>query len=72
MEKEIRPRGLKKGETPQWKVGRKATGRKRDKTISFKVTDEEREMIHKILDNLNETRTGALLKILQEYHKKTE
>ena len=72
MEKEIRPRGVKKGETPQWKVGRKATGRKRDKTISFKVTDEEREMIHKILANLNETRTGALLKILQEYHKKTE
>ncbi len=68
----IKPRGVKKGETPQWKVGRKATGRKRDKTISFKVTDEEREMIYKILDNLNETRTGALLKILQEYHKKTE
>lgn len=68
----IKPRGVKKGETPQWKVGRKATGLKRNKNISFKVTEEEREMIYKILDNLNETRTGALLKILQEYHKKTE
>lgn len=68
----VKPRGVKKGETPQWKVGRKATGLKRNKNISFKVTEEEREMIYKILDNLNETRTGALLKILQEYHKKTE
>ena len=63
-------RGVKKGETPQWKVGRKATGRKRDKTISFKVTDEEREMIYKILDNLKKTRAGALLKILKKYNKK--
>ena len=70
--KNTKPRGVKKGETPQWKVGRKATGLKRNKNISFKVTEEEREMIYKILDNLNETRTGALLKILQEYHKKTE
>ena len=60
----IKPRGVKKGETPQWKVGRKATGRKRDKTISFKVTDEEREMIYKILDNIGGTRTDALLKLL--------
>lgn len=70
--KNTKPRGVKKGETPQWKVGRKATGLKRNKNISFKVTEEEREMIYKILDNLNETRTEALLKILQEYHKKTE
>ena len=39
----IKPRGVKKGETPQWKVGRKATGLKRNKSISFKVTEEERE-----------------------------
>lgn len=66
MDDEKKRGGIRKG------AGRKPTGRERNKTISFKVTDEERELIYKILDNLNETRTGALLKILQEYHKKTE
>ena len=64
MDNDKKRGGVRKG------AGRKSTGRERDKTISFKVTDEEREMIYKILDNLKETRTGALLKILQEYNKK--
>lgn len=64
MDNDKKRGGVRKG------AGRKSTGRKRDKTISFKVTDEEREMIYKILDNLKETRIGALLKILQKYNKK--
>lgn len=36
--------GVRKG------AGRKSTGRERDKTISFKVTDEEREKIYKTFD----------------------
>ena len=64
MDNDKKRGGVRKG------AGRKSTGRKRDKTISFKGTDEEREMIYKILDNLKETRIGALLKILQKYNKK--
>lgn len=67
MEKEIKPRGVKKGETPQWKVGRKATGLKRNKNISFKVTEEEKERIYDILDKIGGTRTEALLLILRKY-----
>ena len=67
MEKEIKPRGVKKGETPQWKVGRKATGLKRNKNISFKVTEEEKEKIYDILDKIGGTRTEALLLILRKY-----
>ena len=63
MEK-AKPRGVKKGETPTWKVGRKATGLKRNKSISFKVTEEEREKIYDILDKIGGTRTDALLKLL--------
>ena len=36
--KNIKPRGVKKGETPQWKVGRKATGLKRNKNIRQEKT----------------------------------
>jgi len=42
----IKSRGVKKGQTPAWKVGRKATGRERDKNISFRVTQEEKELIY--------------------------
>lgn len=59
-----KPRGVKKGETPQWKVGRKATGLKRNKSISFKVTEEEREKIYDTLDKIGGTRTDALLNLL--------
>ena len=59
-----KPRSLKKGESPNWKVGRKPTGLKRNKSISFKVTEEEREKIYDILDKIGGTRTDALLKLL--------
>ena len=60
----VKPRGVKKGESPNWKVGRKPTGLKRNKSISFKVTKEEREKIYDILDKIGGTRTDALLKLL--------
>lgn len=61
----IKSRGVKKGESPSWNVGRKATGRERDKNISFRVTEEEKEKIYKILDEIGGTRTDALLKLLE-------
>nr|DAX97357.1 MAG TPA: NikA, BACTERIAL CONJUGATION, RELAXASE, DNA [Caudoviricetes sp.] len=64
MEK-AKPRGVKKGETPTWKVGRKATGRERNKNISFRVTQEEKELIYKKLDEIGGNRTEALLKMIK-------
>ena len=65
MEK-VKPRGVKKGETPAWKVGRKATGRERNKNISFRVTQEEKELIYKVLDEVGGNRTAALIKKLKK------
>ena len=67
MEK-AKPRGVKKGETPTWKVGRKATGRERNKNISFRVTQEEKELIYKILDEVGGNRTDALIKKLKKWY----
>ena len=65
LEKEIKPRGVKKGETPQWKVGRKATGRKRDKSLTFKLTEDEKDfLINKLKLSKEKTNTDALLKLL--------
>ena len=65
MEKEIKTRGVKKGETPQWKVGRKATGRKRDKSLTFKLTEDEKDfLINKLKLSKEKTNTDALLKLL--------
>lgn len=41
-----RPVGIPRAET----AGRKATGRIRNKTFNFKVTEEEKEKIFEILD----------------------
>ena len=59
MEKEKKRGGRRKG------AGRKPTGRERNKTISFKVTDEEREKIYKILDFKEKGRVEALLDIMR-------
>nr|DAS74001.1 MAG TPA: bacterial mobilization protein [Caudoviricetes sp.] len=64
MEKETR--GAKKGRVVNWNVGRKATGLKRNKTISFKVTEKEREFIYEKLDKIGGKRIEALLKILKK------
>ena len=70
MEKEIKPRGVKKGETPQWKVGRKATGRKRDKSLTFKLSEDEKVILYFMYNSgelklsKEKTNTDALLKLL--------
>ncbi|MBF4807011.1 MAG: hypothetical protein HXM47_10535, partial [Pseudoleptotrichia goodfellowii] len=50
-------------------AGRKSTGRERDKTISFKVTEDEREYIYKVLDKIGGKRTESILKLLKKYEK---
>lgn len=64
MSEEIKPRGVKKGESPTWKVGRKATGLTRNKSISFTVTESERKAIYDALSKIGKGRTDSLLKAL--------
>lgn len=64
MTDEIKPRGVKKGESPTWNVGRKATGLKRNKSISFTVTESERKAIYDALSKIGRGRTDSLLKAL--------
>ena len=66
MENEIKKRGLKKGTIPTWKVGRKATGRVRNVTISFKVTPDEKEFIKKSLESETKSQVEVLLEKLKE------
>lgn len=59
MDNEKKRGGVRKG------AGRKSTGRERDKTISFKVTAEERDYIYKRLDFKEKGRVKALLDIMK-------
>ena len=63
--KEIKARGVKRGETPARKVGRKATGLLRNKMISFKFTEEEQKVVNQYLKEIGGTKTEALLKIIE-------
>nr|DAX27899.1 MAG TPA: NikA, BACTERIAL CONJUGATION, RELAXASE, DNA [Caudoviricetes sp.] len=65
MEK-VKSRGVKKGEKRMWVAGRKATGRTRDKNISFRVTEEEKQLIYRILEEIGGNRTDALIKKLKK------
>ena len=60
-----RPVGIPRAES----AGRKATARVRNKTFNFKVTEEEKEKIFKILTLTGLKRTDGLLKIFEEYEK---
>lgn len=60
-----RPVGIPRAES----AGRKATGRVRNKTFNFKVTEEEKKKIFEILTLTGLKRTDGLLKILEEYEK---
>ena len=66
MENKIKKRGLKKGTIPTWKVGRKATGRVRNVTISLKVTPEEKEFIKQSLESENKSQVDVLLEKLKK------
>lgn len=61
-----RPVGIPRAES----AGRKATGRTRYKTFNFKVTEEEKEKIFKILNLTGLKRTDGILEIFKEYEKK--
>ena len=62
----VKSRGVKKGEKRMWEAGRKATGRTRDKNISFRVTEEEKQLIYQILEEVGGNRTDALIKKLKK------
>ncbi len=64
MENDKKRGGIRKG------AGRKPTGRERNKNISFRVTEKEKEEIYNALDKIGKTRTEALLKIIEEYENK--
>ncbi|WP_071125326.1 hypothetical protein [Leptotrichia massiliensis] len=59
-----KPRSLKKGESPTWNVGRKATGLKRNRALTIRFTETEFEFINKKLNEIGGSKSEALLKIL--------
>ena len=63
MDDEKKRGGIRKG------AGRKPTGRERNKTISFKVTEKERQYMYKVLDKIGDTRTDSFLKLLKKYEE---
>lgn len=61
---------VEKGQSPSWKVGRKPTGRVRDKNLTIKLTNEEREFVREKLKEIDEKSFSiAILKLLN-YEKK--
>mgnify|MGYP000064991317 CR=1 len=61
----VKARSLKKGESPTWEVGRKATGLKRNKALTMRFTESELEFINKKLEEIGGSKSDALLKILK-------
>lgn len=59
-----KPRSLKKGESPTWEVGRKATGLKRNKALTMRFTENEIDFVNKKLEEIGGSKSDALLKIL--------
>lgn len=52
MEDKVKPRGVKRGETPSWKVGRKSgTAEKTATFLGVRVTPEEKKELSKIFDD---------------------
>nr|DAW76204.1 MAG TPA: NikA, BACTERIAL CONJUGATION, RELAXASE, DNA [Caudoviricetes sp.] len=52
MEDKVKPRGVKRGETPSWKVGRKrGTAEKTATFLGVRVTPEEKKELSKIFDD---------------------
>ena len=58
-------RSLKKGESPTWEVGRKATGLKRNKALTMRFTENEIDFVNKKLEEIGGSKSDALLKILK-------
>lgn len=52
MEDKVKPRGVKRGQTPSWKVGRKrGTAEKTATFLGVRVTLEEKKELSKIFDD---------------------
>ena len=52
MEEKAKPRGVKRGQTPSWKVGRKkGTAEKTATFLGVRVTPEEKKELSKIFDD---------------------
>ena len=52
MEDKAKPRGVKRGQTPSWKVGRKkGTAEKTATFLGVRVTPEEKKELSKIFDD---------------------
>lgn len=68
---EKKSRGVKKGETPTWDVGRKkGTGTKTFKFLGFRVTEAEHKELTETFENYKKrnslTTTEAIKKIILE------
>lgn len=65
-----KPRSLKKGESPTWKVGRKSTGLKRNSRLSIRLSEEELEEVNEIFSKVSNKKTDAFLIIMRKYSEK--
>lgn len=63
-------RSLKKGESPTWNVGRKATGLKRNSRLSIRLSEEELEEVNEIFSKVSNKKTDAFLIIMRKYSEK--
>ena len=66
----VKPRGVKKGESPNWKVGRKPTGLKRNSRLSIRLSEEELEEVNEIFSKVSNKKTDAFLLIMRKYSEK--
>ena len=64
-----KPRSLKKGESPTWEVGRKATGLKKNKALTIRFTEHELQIINETLEKIEGSKSDALLKIINKIKK---
>lgn len=75
MKKNIKSRGVKKGESPSWNVGRKkGTAEKTATFLGVRVTPEEKKELSEILENYkkenNLKSSEAIIKIIYDLKKR--
>ena len=81
MNKEVKSRGVKKGKTPNWKVGRKAgvstkpaEEKKTYRFLGYKYTKDDYEKLKEIFENYKKENdlktTEALKRIILNLEKK--
>lgn len=75
MEDKVKPRGVKRGQTPSWKVGRKrGTAEKTATFLGVRVTPKEKKELSEILENYkkenNLKSSEAIIKIIHDLKKR--